>query len=115
MRAFKFRLLKPPRARLAAVMMVVTMMIPAHIHSQGTVAKMRSLVKSVPRAIEARRGTYFFRLLLFVFFQPQGGGADAEAQARRLRAIRVYVPEMRFATRAHSFSVHHSGDLIGLS
>src|SRR5437016_3984245 len=46
MRALKFRLLKPPRARLAAVMM---MMMPAQLHNHETVAKMSSFVKGLRR------------------------------------------------------------------
>ena len=48
MRALMFRLLKPPRARLTAVMMVV--MVPAQIHSPKTLTKRHTAVKSMPAA-----------------------------------------------------------------
>src|SRR6266702_448721 len=108
MRAFRLRLLKPPRARLATVMMmVVMMMMPAQIHDQETVTKTGSGVKAVPRAIEIRRVSYFFRLFLFVLFQLQRGRIDAKPQARGLRAVRKDVPQMRLATAAHHFRAHH--------
>jgi len=49
MRALMFRLLKPPRARLTAVMMMVVM-VPAQIHSPKTLTKRRTAVKSMPAA-----------------------------------------------------------------
>jgi len=45
-----FRLLKPPRARLTAVMMMMVVMVPAQIHSPKTLTKRRTAVKSMPAA-----------------------------------------------------------------
>jgi hypothetical protein len=53
MRALMFRLLKPPRARLTAVMMMMItpgVMVPAQIHSPKTLTKRRTAVKSMPAA-----------------------------------------------------------------
>ena len=44
-----FRLLKTPRTRVIAVMMVM-MMMPAQIHSTKTLSKMRIAVKTMPTA-----------------------------------------------------------------
>jgi hypothetical protein len=108
MRAFGFRLLKPPRARLAAVMMV---MMPAQIHNMATVAKMCSTVKPT-RVV----GIYDQNRVLFliILFQLQRGGVDTEAQACGLRPIREDVPQMRFAAAAHHFRAHHTVGFVRL-
>jgi hypothetical protein len=49
-----FRLLKPPRARLAAAMMMV-MMMPAQIHDQKTIVKTPDPVKRPCRNRKALR------------------------------------------------------------
>src|ERR1700719_3274989 len=113
MRAFKFRLLKPPRARLAAVMMVM-MMMPAQIHDQQTLTKTPSVVKGVPSSTGIANGDRHDPLFLIVFLQAQGRGVDAETQTRGLRTIREDVPQMRFAAAAHDFRAHHSVGFIGL-
>src|SRR6202790_2451983 len=98
MSALLDRLLKPPRARLGAVMVVIAM-LRAWLHNSANLAKYRAGVKLSLTSSSGRRQKVPRYFGLLAFLQVQTGRGPVHAQSRKNRAANSGFKDFAYGSR----------------